>query len=631
MQVRRDNFPAVFPHFKELLETCDFYAMDEEMTGINVPEVTELITFSPDDAYHSKRLAASRYSIIQVGICLFRKVPSTSSPVARYVAHPFNFLLFPQYSDDYTAEERAGDVVVSPSALAFLRKHGMDFQKWVYHGMAFCDASRETALRARLAAQDASKGNSPSALDTDGTAVPAPLFTDAEKAWVEEAQKTASALVSRVEASWAASVAASGGKRPFLASLAVEGGKEAVLPVQASRAAREHLELVLQRSHPQLSFRVRRAGPSGYVVTLAVLSPEEVAKKAWWAGQRSERQVLDTLGFRLVFSELVRSRKPCVGHNCFADWLFLMHAMDGALPERLPQWKTRARELFPRMWDTRYVASRQDLFPRGRFGNISLGGLYDAYVGASPHCTVELPLGFEGYDVKTLLGTSAAAAAGGSGGGSDPAHEAGYDALMTGTVLLNLLAEAGYSLETAPADLSNKIALFRSLYAVDVRSEQADEYTPEMGVLDLEHAPTVKTHHLESCLATQDVTDVAFYSVTDQRTLGVLPRPSGSAAAPVAVSIDTIVRRLSDNCSRLLTAKAYVPPHLKAGGATNGGVGAVPLSPSSASSPSAATFPMPATEKNGLGGAAGYGGLRRTMQRLMPHNPAAAILRLRRL
>ncbi|TPP51363.1 CAF1 ribonuclease family protein [Leishmania donovani] len=533
MQVRRDNFPAVFPHFQELLRTCDFYAIDEEMTGIGVPEVTETITSAPSETYHSKRLAASRYSIIQVGVCLFRRIPVSSGAAAagvgtpappRYAAYPFNFLLFPQFADDYTAEERAGDVVVSPSALAFLRRHGMDFQRWVYDGMAFCDAT-----------------------------------------WLEEARQTAQAL----------------------------GGKEAVLPVQASRAAREQLELELAREYPQLSVRSRRTGSSGYVVTLTVLSPEEVSKNAWRTAQKEWRQLLDTVGFRLVFTELVNSRKPCVGHNCFADWLFLMSAMDSTLPEQLPQWKARARELFPCMWDTRYLASRRDLFPSGRFGSISLGGLHEAYLGASPHCIVELPLGFEGYDPVTLLGR----------GGSDAAHEAGYDALMTGTVLLNLLGEVGYTLETAPAELSQKLALFRSLYAVDLRNDTADEYmATEAGVLDLEHAATVKPHHLESCLAMQDVTEVSLYSVTDGRTLGVLP-----ANAP---SAEVLARRLNENCSLLLRAAPYVPPHLchespAASGRT-------------AAAAAVSTFPMPAPEALLRGGAAGGGGLmRRTMHRLM--------------
>lgn len=613
MQVRRDNFPAVFPHFKELLAECDFYAVDEEMTGISVPEVTESITFDPQEAYTSKRLAASRYSIIQVGVCLFRKVPS-SSPVARYVAHPFNFLLFPQYADDYTTEERAGDVVVSPSALAFLRKHGMDFQRWVYGGMAFCDAARETALRARLSAQSEARGGVAGAASNATAAapppLPTPLFTDAEAAWVADSAKAAESLVRRVEAAWAAAASASAGRRPFLSSVAVEGGKEAVLPAQPSRAAREHLELQLRRDFPQVQFRARRTGPSGHVVTLRVLAPEEVAKQAWVAGQRSERELLDTLGFRLVFSELVRCQKPCVGHNCFADWLFLMHAVDGALPGQLAQWKERARMQFPCMWDTRYVASRQDLFPRGRFGSISLGSLHEAYLGASPHCTVELPLGFEGYSPMTLLGASTA------GGGSDPAHEAGYDALMTGTVLLNLLGEAGYTLETAPADLCNKIALFRSLYAVNMRAGEADEYLPEMsGVLDLQHAPTVKTHHLESCLATQDVVDVSLYSVTDERTLGVLPQPLPNG--PAAVPVETIVRRLTENCAKMVKASAYVPPHLRkraspavpasaAGGGGQAGVGVT-------------NFPVPAAENGAMvgGGSGAAGGFRRTLQRLM--------------
>lgn len=592
MQVRRDNFPAVFPRFQELLRACDFYAMDEEMTGIGVPEVTESITFAPTKSYEAKRLAASRYSIIQVGVCLFRRLPAAPGVAgpARYAAHPFNFLLFPQYADDYTAEERAGDVVVSPSALAFLRRHGMDFQQWVYEGMAFCDAPREAALRARL-----SGGNGAAA----PLAAPAPLLTDAETAWVEAALRTAEALVRRVEAAWAA--AASAAAVPFLASVAVEGGREAVLPVQASRAAREQLELRVTRAFPQVTVRARRAGASGYAVTLAVLSPEEVAKRAWRASQLERRQLLDLVGFRRVFTELVESRKPCVGHNCFADWLFLMSAMDGALPAELPQWKARARSLFPRMWDTRYVASRRDLFPRGRFGTISLGGLYETYLGASPHCTVELPLGFEAYDPVTLLGRRGGGSGAGSGDGG-VAHEAGYDALMTGTVLLNLLGEAGCTLEAAPAGLCQKLALFRSLYALDLASDAADEYTAaEAGVVDLHHAATVKPHHLESCLATQDAVDVAFHAVTEQRTLGVLP-----AGAPPAAEL---ARRLNDNCSRLLRAEVYVPPHLRAG------AGVAPPTPRGV-----ATFPMPTTAPEPFalrGGGGGGGALRGTMQRLM--------------
>lgn len=51
---------------------------------------------------------------------------------------------------------------------------------------------------------------------------------------------------------------------------------------------------------------------------------------------RQRRQLLDTLGFRLIFTALVQSKKPCVGHNCFADLLFLMDTFDAPLPPTLP-------------------------------------------------------------------------------------------------------------------------------------------------------------------------------------------------------------------------------------------------------------------------------------------------------
>lgn len=58
------------------------------------------------------------------------------------VARVYNFYTF-------AGKGNPRDVVLSPSAVDFLRKHKMDFQKWIYEGVPFVDAVGERKLRAK--------------------------------------------------------------------------------------------------------------------------------------------------------------------------------------------------------------------------------------------------------------------------------------------------------------------------------------------------------------------------------------------------------------------------------------------------------------------------------------------------
>ena len=64
---------------------------------------------------------------MQVGVCLF-----SDDGDGGYHARPYNFFVFPAVGDD---------VAMSASAISFLKKHGMDWNKW-------CAALRSLAWRA---------------------------------------------------------------------------------------------------------------------------------------------------------------------------------------------------------------------------------------------------------------------------------------------------------------------------------------------------------------------------------------------------------------------------------------------------------------------------------------------------
>jgi len=90
----------------------------------------------PQDRYAAMAAAASKYGVLQYGITLFTWAADKGA-AGQWVASPFNFFLFP--------EGRDTDVVLNADSIAFLKKHGMDFQKWIYQGVPFVNGEGEVS------------------------------------------------------------------------------------------------------------------------------------------------------------------------------------------------------------------------------------------------------------------------------------------------------------------------------------------------------------------------------------------------------------------------------------------------------------------------------------------------------
>lgn len=547
MNVTRENFACTVDEFCELAQSCEFFAFDEEMTGISLPNLPETPLMCVEEMYHSKRQVAQRYSIIQIGICLFHRddaVAGASDASAigrRYIARPFNFYLFPSSSQDgpyqgpvLAGAEESTDVVLSSSAIAFLRKNKMDFQRWFYHGIPFCNEAMEEQLRNQASASAAAgvlvtpSSDSPSAADSSSLSSSPSLLSASEQQWVANAKAVAE-------------------------TFARETDFEKCLPLTKSRAARERVKKWIEQSYDTMvvAFRNRPNGAKDAV--LVRTTKEETIRRRQLELELKERELLDKIGFRRAFRALVQCKKPCVGHNCFADVLFLLAAVDRPLPSLLPDMKARVQELFPTVFDTRYISGQYAHFPPSRFQSTHLGGLFAAYTTAEPtSCAVEvtLPLGFGAYDSRTLQKAAR---------GSNPAHEAGYDALMTGTVFLNLLAERKLTIEAAAPLFGNRLALFRSLYACDLSTKEKDEYLPQ-GALIVDHEATVTAAEIESLLiaathsllnasstatavtaSDEEKRGVASPSTTHQNHVTVEELSSGAATSLYAVTANQTV------------------------------------------------------------------------------------------
>jgi len=135
----KENFLEQSNDFVNNLPNADWIAMDLEMTGIQLPsrEAKDICKDeSPENRYPFMKLVPERYSIIQLGICLFGHKSSDDSPAS---VRRYKFTLFPPADPKISR-----DITLNPSAIHFLLENDMDLNFWAKEGIPFCTGSNQT-------------------------------------------------------------------------------------------------------------------------------------------------------------------------------------------------------------------------------------------------------------------------------------------------------------------------------------------------------------------------------------------------------------------------------------------------------------------------------------------------------
>jgi poly(A)-specific ribonuclease len=419
MEVTKENFDAILPSVIEQIKTAEFISFDEEMTGIMNYEYSKRNkkTDEPDDRYAKMLTVATRYSIIQFGMCLFQKVGS------HYEASPYCFYLFPSSGPDIT---------MSPGSIEFLKTNNLNFQKWIGSGIPFVNERGEEFLAKKYLKQ----------YEADETKPERQPLALSRKSDIDYMDKNIAGLTAMIA-------------NPEETEFAFDYSNSFL-----RRAVYEYLD----KNHKDLT--VSKDSSNRIVVKKSTAqSTQEAVEANAVAKQIEDKKAFDAaLGFRKVYNQLVESKKPIIGHNCMFDFLFMTNSLDSALPSDLTMYKELLSTRFPCVFDTKYMAASgaldtkyadtalQDLFnqmvdaakgsasPRKRAANVHLGKLFG----------VEMAKDMKEYD---------------SNGGQY--HDAGYDAFITGLIFVNMLKSLD-SMDTLKEKAANKCFMMQSLYHIDL-------------------------------------------------------------------------------------------------------------------------------------------------------------------
>lgn len=143
MEVTRQNFLEARAAFLEQLEDASFVSLKVETTGVKSEEKNR--TDLPFESYMKVYNAANKYSLIQVGVTIFKVRPAPNldktqpaflQKSAEFDAYPFTFYLFPRTYDGRLLR----DVGMEVSTIQMnVLKYGVDWNKWLADGVGYVD------------------------------------------------------------------------------------------------------------------------------------------------------------------------------------------------------------------------------------------------------------------------------------------------------------------------------------------------------------------------------------------------------------------------------------------------------------------------------------------------------------
>ncbi len=417
MDVSSHNFEHAVQLLQEELDTCAFASIDLEFTGLGAERPSPLDT--PASRYQMMRDCATAFPPLQFGLSLFREIPVSEDDehnnAPRWEMLPFNFSLCPRavYRDrgsKYPIRDRM--MQVQASTIEFLCKNGFDFQKSFSVGVSWlrqCD--EESARREVMACFKPPNGY-------------VPQMDKHEKSLIDK-------FIQRVS-EWISKETPNVGDRKMVPLAEFDVNRQLIL--QAARTHFPKLCVTFADGGAKLglppSIRIELMESEDQAIEKTV----SVLKKMH--EQKAERMIREAVGFRRVIDLLRNAKKPLVVHHGFFDTSKLMANFIEELPETLSEFKRQLLQSFPIVWDTRVLLTScaakyvwlNNLLVTEKGRHIC--GIIDElrmHNDDVPSLSLRmLPKNeFERYDGLHAEQFS---------------HEAGFDSLQTGRLLLYLIA-----------------------------------------------------------------------------------------------------------------------------------------------------------------------------------------------
>ncbi|XP_049900785.1 poly(A)-specific ribonuclease PARN [Epinephelus moara] len=419
MEVTRQNYKDSLNTVYSAIDEADFLAIDGEFSGIsdgpNVSALTNGLD-TPEERYTKLKKHSMDFLLFQFGLCTF-KYDQTKS---KYITKPFNFYIFPKPFNRTSPDVK---FICQSSSIDFLASQGFDFNKVFCHGIPYLNQEEEAQLREQTEErrnQHANGVGTPSYISPSSSKGPAHV--------PEEHKDFINRVIEKVEALFSNS--------------------EKTLDLEPCTGfQRKLIYQTLNWKFPKgLHVETVETDKKERYIQVSKVDEEERKRREQQKQEREQEELNDAVGFSRVIHAISKSGKLVVGHNMLLDVMHTIHQFYCPLPEDLPEFKEVTMCVFPRLLDTKLMASTQPF--KEMITNTSLAEL-EKQLKESPFKSpqVETAEGFPSYDTA-----------------QEQLHEAGYDAYITGLCFISMANYLGSFLTPPKAYISARSKLIEPFF-----------------------------------------------------------------------------------------------------------------------------------------------------------------------
>ncbi|KAJ1949433.1 hypothetical protein EC988_004771, partial [Linderina pennispora] len=317
MDVTRENFRGALRELSAAVTTCDFVAIDMEMTGLYPDSQSKPFRMdTKDERYQKLKKSVEMFGVVQVGICLFTWIDCASDDSdggsqgsgGYYEARPFNFNVFP--CTNVSGIPVSTHFSCQNTAFEFLAKNSFDFNKWVYQGIMYLRSDDIARVRKEKLDQINNKQTT-TIIDEQGQQFMAE-FEQTLKEFVDSNKRT--------------------------------------IEVDTSNSYQKRLIYGAVGRHDNLSTRSNHRS-----IEISKVTRKDMARMQGRQIETLNRRISSARGFCEIIDKLSAARKPVIGHNMPLDILHMFSKFHKQLPDTRAEFEKELGKFMPVLIDTKYI------------------------------------------------------------------------------------------------------------------------------------------------------------------------------------------------------------------------------------------------------------------------------------
>ncbi|XP_076997855.1 poly(A)-specific ribonuclease PARN isoform X4 [Tamandua tetradactyla] len=419
MEIIRSNFKSNLHKVYQAIEEADFFAIDGEFSGISDgPSVTALTNGfdTPEERYQKLKKHSMDFLLFQFGLCTFKYDYADS----KYITKSFNFYVFPKPFNRSSPDVK---FVCQSSSIDFLASQGFDFNKVFRNGIPYLNQEEERQLREQY---DEKR------LQSNGAGSLSYVSPNTSKCPVtipEDQKKFIDQVVEKIED-------------------LLQNKEDKNLDLEPCTGfQRKLIYQTLSWKYPKgIHVETLETEKKERYIVISKVDEEERRRREQQKHAKEQEELNDAVGFSRVIHAIANSGKLVIGHNMLLDVMHTVHQFYCPLPADLNEFKEMTTCVFPRLLDTKLMASTQPF--KDIINNTSLAEL-EKRLKETPFSPpeVESAEGFPSYDTA-----------------SEQLHEAGYDAYITGLCFISMANYLGSFLSPPKIHVSARSKLIEPFF-----------------------------------------------------------------------------------------------------------------------------------------------------------------------